>query len=194
MSYRSAKDYKDEQSHTTKANASKLRRLAVSLTSRVFWQLLGYKSHEAKQPTTDAEVFSGIGFYARPLTTDKAEAILASIGDARHSVIIATRNEDVRKQIAQLEPDETAIFTSLSTVVIKADGTIEIRSKDGTALPLPTLADVQEVVDKLNALITAYKIHVHGGVTTGAGLSAVPTVVTAANADDPEGTDVIRAE
>ncbi len=194
MSYRTAAQYKDEQGPTARTNASKLRRMAVSVTSRVFWQLLGYKSHESKQPATDHENFSGIGFYARPRTSDKAEAILASVGDARHSVIIATRNEDVRKQIANLEADETAIFTSLGIIVIKADGTVEIRSESGTAVPLATKADVDELRSKLNALIAAYKLHVHGGVTTGAGLSAVPTVVTAADADAMVGTLVLKAE
>lgn len=135
---RTAKDFKSEQSPSSRMNASRIRRLLVSVTSSVFWQLLGPKSHEneGRQGTLDAEVFSGIGFYSRPRTTDKTEAVLASVGDARHSVIIATRNESVRRAIADLQADETAIFTSDGIIVIKADGTIEARSKDGTAQKL----------------------------------------------------------
>lgn len=188
MSYRSAADLKREQSPEAKSNASRIRRLAVSVTSRVFWQLLGYKSHESKQKGIDAENFSGIGFYARPKTSDKAEAVLVSVGDARHSVIIATRNEDVRKQIANLAENETAIFTSLSTVVIKADGTIEIRSKDGTALPLPTLADLQAVVDALDS-------HSHLYIPYPGGVAGAPVATTGnPSVPDPDGTDIIRAE
>ena len=180
MSYKTTAELKREQGPEARSNASRLRRLAIGITSRVFWQLVGYKSHESKTPTTDAEPFTGIGFYARPRSTDRAEAVLASIGDARHSVIIATRNEDVRKQIANLEEDETAIFTSQSTVVIKADGTIEIRSANGVALPLPTLQEIA-------SFISAYNLHVHtetGTVTT------VPTVLVSA----PSGTTVLKAE
>lgn len=188
MSNRSAKDFKEEQGPVARFNASRLRRMAVSVTSRVFWQLLGPKSHESKQPTTEAENFSGIGFYARPLTTDKAEAVLASIGDARHSIIIATRNEDVRKQIANLEPNETAIFTSLSTVVIKADGTVEIRTKDGTAQSLATKADLQAVVDALDG-------HTHKYIPYPGGVAGTPIVTTDnPSVPDPDGTTVLLGE
>lgn len=187
MSWRSAKDLKEEQGSTARANASRLRRMAVSVTSRVFWQLLGYRSHEGKQPTTDAEPFMGIGFYARPRPTDKAEAVLASIGDARHSVIIATRNEDVRKQIANLEADETAIFTSSAIVVIKANGTVEIRSANGVALPLATKADVDAVRNALHD-------HTHLYIPPGSGGGTPIETTGNPSVPAPAGTSVLKAE
>lgn len=180
MSYKTAADYKREQGPDARTNASRIRRMLLGVTSRVFWQLVGYKSHETKQPTTDAENFSGIGFYARPRSSDRAEAILASVADARHSVIVATRNEDVRKVMADLDEDETAIFTSSAIVIINADGTVEVRSQLGVAQSLAnevyrTAEDV--MLTAVAALCTAI-----AGMTAPAGTYPHPAVTAAATA------------
>lgn len=112
-----------------------IRRMAIKLTSRALWQLVGHTLPDARTETRNVEAFTGIGYYSRPKSSDRAEAIvLFPGGDAQTPVVVATRNEDTRKAIAgALAEDETAIFNSLAIALIKASGVIELRSAAGVA-------------------------------------------------------------
>lgn len=118
-----------------------LRRMVVRATKRVLWQLEGHKLPNGVTEPAEAEVFSGVGFYARPRTSSRAEAIMAAIGDAQHVVIIATRDEDLRKRWASAldrSADVAAMFNSAAITLIK-DSTVEIRSRTGELLVEPTI-------------------------------------------------------
>lgn len=147
-----------------------IRRFTVAATSDGLWNLLGYEGED----DASVEPFSGIGFYSRPPASGTdPEVITAKVGGKnRNSVIIATRDEKLRRQIseANLAEDETIIFNSKSVIHIKADGTIEIKSAGGVASPLVTQAE--------------YNAHVH---PTGVGPSGVPSPLSV-------GTTKLKAE
>lgn len=120
-----------------------VRRMAVKLTSGAFWQTLGHLLLDNTQEVRGAEVFSGIGFYARPKADHRAEAIVVFPGGAANPIIVATRDEDARKAVAQLGADETAMFNSQTIIVVKGS-TVEIRTAGGTAHSLVTLAEFND--------------------------------------------------
>lgn len=165
------------------------RRVVLSLTNNDgIWQALGYRGvdelgEDAEGEKFVAEVFPGLGFYARPKRGAKPEAVIIHIGaESNHPVIIATR--DKAAQVV-LNEDETAVFNSQSVVLIKADGTVEVRDRSGVAVPLALKADV-------DALRTWLATHTHSGVTTGTGSSAVP--VQAGTLPNAAGTSKLRGQ
>ncbi|MGE0547621.1 MAG: hypothetical protein AB7O24_04235 [Kofleriaceae bacterium] len=169
--------------------------MAVRLTTGTRWQLVGHRVGSESE-TPDAEPFTGIGFYARPRTTSKAEAVLASVGEASHAVAIATRDEDLRriwKSVLDAAANVTAIFNSLAIVVAKPDGTVEVRSLNGTARSLALKSDVQNVDSK-------YDGHVHGasGASTTGPLTkfipGFPPVTVPLVPATIQGTDVLKGE
>lgn len=163
-----------------------VRRMIVTLTgtasaARAVWQVTGHTLPGGVE-TTKAENFSGgIGLAARPPTSSKAEAIVLPLGDAGALVVVACRDQATRDAVASaLKPNETMLHNTLGFVYLKDDGTIEARSKEGVAVALATLADVQ-------ALRATYNLHVHA--VTG-GPTAVPTQQAAA----PVGTTKLKGE
>lgn len=110
-----------------------IRRMAVTLTSGTFWQVAGHLLLDpTKRETREAEVFSGIGFYARPKAGHNTDALVVYPGGAANPVIVATRDEAARKTMATLAEDETAMFNSRAGAVVRANGTVEIRAVGGT--------------------------------------------------------------
>jgi phage gp45-like len=155
-----------------------IRRVHVLGTGGGRWQVGGYEGERE----ADVPVFGGIGFHSRPADGGNAEAILLKVGAAGgHSVIVATRDEGTR---LELEADETAIFTSTSKVLVKADGTIEIGTIDGTAVALATKADVEAVVD---AITNAVPLANDGG-------AQLQTQIVAALSGFPVGTTKLKGE
>lgn len=157
-----------------------LRRMAITVTSRSFWQVIGVLLLDGKRETVDAEVFSGIGFYARPAPGANTEAIIGNVGGAQNPAILATRDEDTRKRVAVLDQDETAMYNTLAITKCTKTGHIEARSPGGTATRLPTFADFE-------AFRASFNTHTHTetGTVTGA-----PLISAAA----PTGTTVFKAE
>jgi phage gp45-like len=163
--------------------AGMVRRMIVSLTSETKWQVLGHVLLDKRRETHDAEPFTGIGFYSRPPTGAQAEAVLVFPGGAAVPVIVGLRDEDTRRKMAgDLKVDETQIHNSKSMVRILADGTVEIRSSGGAAVPLATKADLEELAN----FIRTMTLPVAGGT---AGPLAVPGVVPTA-----AGTTKLKAE
>lgn len=195
MTYRTSEDHAEQTGPTQRLLHGLNRRVALTRadgTSR--WQVLGYRGPAGRE-TFDVEPFTGIGFFSRPPSSGKPEAIVTAIGGSKTSAIVATRDEATRKAVAGgIDADETILYNSVAVVYVKKTGIVEIRLANGTALPLALKSDVDEAIAKLNAFITAYKIHVHGGVTTGAGISAVPTVVTVSSAAAATGTTVLKGQ
>lgn len=154
--------------------AGAIRRMAIGVTSRALWQLVGIKNADGTSETIEAELFGGIGIFARPPAGAKPEAIAVMIGGGNTPAIVGVRDEKTRAAVVgSLKEGETAIYNALALIVIKADGTIEIRSKDGTAQPLITKAQ--------------FDAHTHVA-PPGGGTTAVPSNV------GTSGTSVIRGE
>lgn len=116
---------------------SLVRRMRLAATSAVAWTIEGLIDDDGEVETDEAEVFPGIGFYARPHPGDAAEVIVLKVGGASgHGVIVATRNQDGIKRIGALGADETIVFNSTTAVRIAADGTISIGAIGAPLTPL----------------------------------------------------------
>lgn len=158
----------------------------------------------------DVEIFHNVGFHARPPAVGKwgpnvaihnVEAIVVNVNSHDHPVIIATRDADTMRVVVEkvgLNPDETFIYNSKSVVKIKADGTVEIRSLDGTAVPLATKADVDAVNERVaavetafNTFIAAYNTHTHLNAGTGAPVNQAAPSSSSATV---HGTSVLKAQ
>jgi hypothetical protein len=114
-----------------------VRRMRLAASSAVRWTVEGFVDHDGKVESDEAEVFPGVGVFARPLASDTTEVILLKVGGASgHAVIVATRNQDGIKRIGALAPDETIIFNSTIAVKLTADGAIQIGSVGGPYTPL----------------------------------------------------------
>lgn len=163
MSYRRAAEHQKAIAPSARDLRGRLRRMAIKVTSRVLWQLIGHRTDDGRE-TVDVEVFPGVGFYARPRASDRAEAIVVNVGGAAHPAIVATRNEDVRKDIAALGEDETAMFNSQAIVHVIGDQ-IHVRLPGGTTKRLVT-------VDEHNGHTHPYEDDGTPGFTTGTPSSA----------------------
>lgn len=151
MARRTISDFRGTSAEFVNELRGMARKLvAGAIASSRAWQLLGYEGIEGERETfDDVEVFQGVGFGSRPAAGGTPEVIVLNIGGrAGHPVVVATRDESTR---VSLEADETAIWNSKSLVLIKADGTVEIRDRAGVALPLATKADLAALVAAIRA-------------------------------------------
>ncbi|HEX6022561.1 MAG TPA: hypothetical protein VFZ00_11240 [Solirubrobacter sp.] len=174
-----AKDWRDFTSTQARELAGKVRRMAVSMTNILagagtttasFWQLVGHLLLDnTTRETADAEVFSGVGFYARPPAGANAEAIVAFPGGPSNPVVVASRDEATRKAVAGAAlQDETFVFNSKVAIRCTASGLVQIYLLGG---PTPVQLALKSDVD---AVISAYNAHKHTGVSTGVGISGAP--------------------
>lgn len=185
MSYtdNTTRDWRDDVSPTRRRLDGLVRRMVVKLSSGVFWQVLGHRLLDGTRETPQAEVFSGIGFYARPKASHRAEAIVVYPGGSSNPIVIATRDEDARRAVASIGEDESIAFNSSTIILIKANGTVEIRAAGGTAQPLATKADVQALANYLQSMVLT--VDVPGAVTVAPAPGSVPT---------PSGTTVLKGQ
>lgn len=176
----STKGLRDEQDPDKLHARGAIRRMVVSLTTKAIWQLAGFILGGGKRETMNAEPFGGIGFFARPPASGKPEAIVLMVGDdSRQPVVVAVRDEKTRQAIAgALAENETAMFNDAATVVIKSDGTIEARSKNGAAVPLVTFAEFMR----------------HGHTCAAAGNPSTAPIPVVDPGDPLSGTDVLKGE
>lgn len=171
-----------------------LRRMAVRVSSKPFWQSVGVLLLDNKtKETVEAEVFSGIGFYSRPKAGANAETLIGYFGDTSNPVVIATRDEGLRSDMAKLDEDETAIYNSKVSATATADGHFEIQSGPIGGAPerLPTWADIQALAARLEAVVVAHNTHTHAVVGTTA---IITTSLVAGPAPTLIGTTVLKAE
>jgi phage gp45-like len=169
-----------------------VRRFTVTATKGALWKLLGVRGL-ADEETGTAEVFHGIGIAARPPVDGQPEAIVVNVGGAKAPVIVATRDlktlQAVLADMGELEAGSTLVHTEACVIYARPNGTVEIRTPAGTATKLPTLADVQALVDAFNG-------HRHTSAASGSPTSG-PKDETGAvdeSAPNPTGTVVLKAE
>lgn len=174
-----SKDWRDLTSAQARELAGKVRRMAVSVTNVLagvgtttasFWQVVGHLLLDnTTRETADAEVFSGVGFYARPPAGANAEAIVTFPGGPSNPVIVASRDEATRKKVAGAAlQDETFIYNSKVAIRFTASGLIQAYLVGG---PVPVKLALASDHD---ALVSAYNAHKHLGVTAGAAISGIP--------------------
>lgn len=172
-----------------------VRRFTIRATLKGVARLLGYKDDEGNQEEDEADVFPGVGFWARPVD-GRGEAIRLLLAHG-HSVVVATRDERTRTALeahVQLAPGETAIFSGAAVVVCRKDGTIEARSWAGTAVPLATLADLQELRDWIAARFDPLSGHTHSASGSGPPAPPPPPNPTNLVPPHPTGTTKLRGE
>jgi phage gp45-like len=169
-----SKDWRDFTSTEARALAGKVRRMAITLTSGTFWQAVGHLLLDnTTKETADAEVFSGVGFYARPPAGANAEAILAFPGGPSNPTIVATRDEATRKAVAGgCAQDETFVFNSKVAIKFTAGGLIQAYLVGG---PAPVQLALKSDVD---AVITAHNTHKHPGVTAGGAVTGLADILS----------------
>lgn len=160
-----------------------VRRVVTSIAgAKAIWQFTGVRQLDGSTETFSAEVFSGVGIFARPPSDVAAEAIVVMVGDGKVPIAIAVRDEKTRQAMAgNFAPDETGLYNSQAIVHITSSGGIEARSKLGVALPLPTLADA-------NAL----KAAIAAAPTTD--VSSFKAAILASLASWPVGTTKLKGE
>lgn len=158
--------------------AGMVRRFTVTATQGV-WRLTGAVMIDGQRETVNAEPFTGIGFYSRPSANGKPEAIVVNVGGPKGPVVVAARDEQTRASVADINADETAVFNSAALVYVKADGTIEIRTKNGSAVALAKNSD-------LNSLREFCAAQLYGGTGSALGVGAPTTPYT--------GTTCIKGE
>jgi phage gp45-like len=190
---RSVEELAQVTSPTLRRFAGVLRRMAVSVTTRPSWQVIGYRTPDAGDETAFAEVFPGVGFYSRPPRSGAPEAVVAYVGGASHPVVVATRDEKTRAKVAVISEDEAIVFSTRAVVHVRANGTVEIRTRDGIAVPLATKADVAA----LKAHVDQHR-HQHAA-PGGTALTTYPTSTPTGTpvpdlAPAPAGTTVLRGE
>lgn len=177
------KEWRDETSTERRDYLGMLRRMAVKLTQGATWQVIGHLLLDGKREARDAELFGGtLGFYSRPVAGAAAEAIVWN-REGADPVIIATRDEDLRKLFA-LNQGETAMCNRATIVLCKPNGTVEIRTPGGTAAFLATKADLDDLKDAISGAATV----------AGDGGAAFKANVLAALAGWPAGTTVLKAQ
>lgn len=186
------KDWREFTSTQARELAGKVRRMAVSVTNVLsgvgattasFWQVVGHLLQDnTTQETADAEVFSGVGFYARPPAGANAEAIVAFPGGPANPVVVASRDEKTRKAVAgACQQDETFVFNSQVVLRFTASGLIQAYLVGG---PVPVPLALQSDVD---GVISAYNAHTHA---VAGGTAAA--VVLAQKAPASVGSSVFR--
>lgn len=154
------------------------------------WQVVGHQLLDGSIETRDADVFQGIGFYARPAADETTEAIVAFPGGPGNPIVIALRAEASRRVVTKdLGADETQVHNSGTIIRIKSDNTVEIRTHGGDAERLVKLSEFQRLADDFYG---------HGHPSTGA--PPIPTFTPPDPPGEPmidagaTGTDVLRAE
>lgn len=138
----------------------RIRRMAISLTSKALWQVLGHVLPDGRTETRTADVFSGNGLYSRPGSSDRPEAIVLFPGGAGHPVIVASRNEDARKRVeaalGALAEGATWLYSGAAVVHVTASGQIELRSFVGVVQPTLLGTTYRTAEDTLmTAIVTA---------------------------------------
>lgn len=120
------------------------------------------------------------GLYPQKVDGDEG-AIDGGIEDDRIS--LRTRNGNA--EISVMDDETLNMTTAAADLSVSVSGDFTFNKGSGTAVEYARLKTAfDQLVTDFNALVTAYGIHLHSGVTTGAGISGVPTVLGSSSAAD----------
>jgi hypothetical protein len=156
------KESRDDVSAEARGWRGMLRRLAITLTDGGTWQMIGHTMLNRRPEVRRVEMFSGIGFAARPAAGANAEAVVAFVGGSSNPVSLAARDEDGRQSaVGDLGQNETAMYNGSVVFICRENGTAEIRSVIGTPHALATKADIDALAAKVDHLVGVYNSHTH---------------------------------
>jgi uncharacterized protein (DUF885 family) len=126
--------------------------------------VLGREAGDGSFEEDKVDVFQPVGLVANPHEYSTVESVTLFVGaDGDHPVSAATldhRKYEIIDEVG-LDADEVIVYTTTSIVKIFRDSHVEIRSIDGTAVPLATKADVDALQSRLNALEQNFLGHGH---------------------------------
>jgi len=126
--------------------AGVLRRMELRVTDGAMWQVIGHLLLDSKtKESLEVEPFINVGFYARPPVGTNAEAIVGFIAGYQSPVILGTRDEDTRKQVAQIAQDEAIAYNTKAVLHIDKDGNIHARLANGTTRKLAFADEVNNL-------------------------------------------------
>lgn len=163
-----------------------VRRFTVSTSRLPIWRLLGVRGADGDDEVVSAEVFSGVGFAARPAAAGTPEVIAVTVGGSKAVVVVASRDEKtlagIRATMGELAAGDTLVYSSAAIVHVRANGTVEVRTPAGTAGALAR----QQNLEALRAAIQ------NAVISPGDGGAALKTAILAATWTD--GTTVLKGE
>lgn len=140
MTRYSATELRKRLSEAALEMANLVRRVVLTATSGGQWGIEGYETEDELEGDEDepVDVFQGLYIYARPGSSDNAEAVMLSVGaKSNNPTLVALRNEDARKryvdEFGDISEGEIVIFNSAgkSRVHISAAGEIAIEAESG---------------------------------------------------------------
>jgi phage baseplate assembly protein V len=136
----------------------------------------------AGETVDKAEHFQPYGFSSVPLPGAEA-VVLFPNGDRSHPIVVAASDRRYRPTGSQ--PGEVTIYNNANArVILKSDGTIEIRSASGTAAALATKADLANLKSAIQGWTPVAN---DGG-------AALKTALTSLFSTWPAGTTKLKGE
>ena len=188
MSGRTPQDFARATDPAARRFAGLVRRFAIAATTKILWRLTGVELPDGTEQF-DAEIFGNIGFYSRPLAGKAAapEAIVVNVGDARCPVVIATRDAKGQSKLLKdvaVGAGDTVIYSGAAAaiVLVRANGTVEVRAPGGAAVSLTKHAVITALKDIFDAWTPA----------AGDGGAALKTLLD--NWDPGAGTTVLKGQ
>ncbi len=186
MSRRGPQELRARATRAVLDMANMIRRVTLAATAGGLWGIAGYvldddDGTEFTEGDDDdpIENFGGIHIYARPLSTDNAEAIMLHVGgEADHPVLVGARSEDARlryvAEFGDIDPGETVLFNSSGTtrIIVSAAGQTEITLTAGEKLL------VREKGGTTDRLVTKGEFERHTHATAATGSPVGPTQLT----------------
>lgn len=179
MTWRSAEDFAKETSAFMRFVRGMVRRLEVTLTSGSIWQLRGQRPGPSGggDEVLKAEVFSGVGFFAR--AAGAAEAIAVAIGGPGSMAVVATRDEATRKKWdGQVPAGATAVFNPQAALIVKPDGTIVAKLLNGVEIPLALKLDLTILRSALSTAPIAVGANGAAAVVAACDVAATAAIAT----------------
>ncbi|WP_428262894.1 hypothetical protein [Haliangium sp.] len=165
------------------------RQLALDESDGERVTALGREALDGSVEEDAMDSFGPVGLVGRPAGDATVEAAVAFVGaDGAHPIALGYVDGTRRAVIdaVGLGADETVVYNSQAVVKLLADGTVEIRSLGGTAVPLATKADVERLRDEFLA-----HLHLAPSGPTGTPLDAEQQPIVSVQID---GTSVLQSE
>lgn len=144
----------------------------------------------------DQELWGSAALLMRPADPDAdgrgAEVLFLRLGDE----LVAIASRDTRNQVS-LSKGEVVLraLAGAAKIGLKTNGELHLNGEDEPiALGDSTDTRISAIESKLNSLIAIFNAHVHAGVTTGGGSSAVsPTPETTLTPGSSVGSSSVKA-
>ncbi len=149
MSRQTLRSLRERRGKATNTLRNMARRMDLAATSGALWGLEGFTDGDGNVERDEAENFSGVGFYSRPVE-GAGEAVIVKVGaDSGHPAVVATRDqaalaalEDV---IGEVGAGETVVFNRRALLWVRADGQVHVGAIGGSVKRLATEDHVHPV-------------------------------------------------